>query len=82
MARLAHLKSVVLKGSDHVPGLDPNKTIKFTPIVVYSRFLSLVITPYQLELVLKLSLALLLPQPERAFLCNRLFSRWRSFSSL
>ena len=75
MARLAHLKSVVLKGPDpHFPYLDPNKAIKFTPMAVYTRFHSLVITQYQLELVLKLSLALQLPQPERACLCNTPFS--------
>ena len=75
VARLAHLKSVVLKGNDpHFTSLDPNKVIKFTPMAVYTRFHSMVITPYQLELVLKLSLALPLPQPERACLCNTPFS--------
>ena len=75
MARLAHLQSAVIKGSDpHFPFLDRNQAVKFTPMAVYTRFHSLVITPYQLELVLKLSLALPLPQPERACLCNTPFS--------
>jgi hypothetical protein len=75
MARLAHLKSVVLNGPDpHLPSLDPNKVIKFTSMAVYTRFHSLVITQNQLELFLKLYFALALPQLECECLCNIPFS--------